>query len=112
MSKSKPRPPPKPKPKPKLVPLAAFPLFDCGLPFSRGTLYRWAQGGYIELLHIGGKTLISAETVAGILDGTIQLPANNGRLKKPVPVDRGGWTKKGKRKAKAEPPEQPASAAE
>ena len=111
MSKSKPRPPAKPKP--KLVPLAALPLFDCGLPFSRGTLYRWAQGGYIQLLHIGGKTLISAETVAGILDGTIQLPANNGRLKKPEPQDRGGWTKKGKRKAKAEAePEQPATAAE
>jgi hypothetical protein len=38
------------------------------------------------------------------------MPANAGRMKRPEPLDRGGWSKRGKRvKAKAE---QPAAVAE
>jgi hypothetical protein len=86
-------------PKPKTVPPRAYPLDDCGLPFSRATLYRWEKLKLIKLLRVASKTLISAETVEAILAGRIALPRNAGMTKTPVPHDRGGHAKR--RKAKA-----------
>ena len=102
------------KTKPKLIPPRAYALDDTGLPITRQTFYRWEARGLIPpLLRIGGKTLVQATTIDAIESGEIKLPQNAGRLKRPVPHDRGGWTKKGKRKAKAEAePDQPATAAE
>jgi hypothetical protein len=77
-------------PKIKTVAARAFPLEDCGLPFSRTTFYRWEREGYIKLLRIGAKTLISAETVDGIVSGEIKLPRNPGMDKAPKPHARPG----------------------
>jgi hypothetical protein len=111
-TQTKPRPPAKPKP--KTVPPAAYELHDTGLPFNRQTFYRWESLGLIKLLRIGSKTLLSAETRDAILDGSIQLPKNAGMTKPPKPQDRGGWTKKGRRKPKpeADQPDQPAAPGE
>jgi hypothetical protein len=85
------------------VPPRAYALTDTPLPFSRGTWFRWEKSGVIPpLLRIGGKTLVSAQTVEDILSGKIVLPSNAGRAKPPKPIDRGGWGKRGKRKAKPE----------
>jgi hypothetical protein len=84
--------------KPKAIPPRAYLLTDTGLPVSRGTWYRWAQAGRIPpLLHIAGKTLVPAQVVDDIVSGKIALPRNAGRLKPPVPHDRGGHTKRGRR---------------
>jgi hypothetical protein len=74
--------------KPKTVPPRAYPLDDCGLPFSRGTLYRWEKLGLIKLLRVASKTLISAETVEDILAGRIALPRNSGMTNPPRPRSR------------------------
>ena len=86
------------------VPVAphAYELTNCGLPFSRGTLYRWERLGLIKLLRVASKTLISADTIQAILDGRIVLPKNAGMLKPPTPRDRGGHAK---RRAKQPKPE-------
>jgi hypothetical protein len=79
------------------------------LPFSRGTYYRWEKRGIIPpLLRLGGKTLISADTIEDILSGKITLPHNAGRVKPPKPLDRGGHPKRGH--AVAKPPAATASA--
>ena len=65
------------------VPPCAYELTNCGLPFSRGTLYRWEKLGLIKLLRVASKTLISSETVEDILAGRIALPRNAGMRKSP-----------------------------
>jgi hypothetical protein len=40
------------------------------------------------LLRIGGKTLIPAETIEGLISGKIVPPPNAGRVKAPEPHDR------------------------
>jgi hypothetical protein len=92
------------------VPPRAYALNDTGLPFSRASWFRWEKAGVIPpLLRIGGKTLAPSQTVDDIVSGKIVLPSNAGRDKPPKPIDRGGWGRRGKRKAK---PEQPADTAE
>jgi hypothetical protein len=83
------------------VPPAAYELTNNPLPFSRGTLYRWEALGLFKLLRVGGKTLISSQTVADLLSGAIRPPANAGRMKRPEPCDRGGHAKR--RKAETAP---------
>jgi hypothetical protein len=79
---------PKPSPRqPRLVtpvPPRAYELTNCGLPFSRNTLYRWEKLKLIKLLRVASKTLISAETVEDILAGRIALPRNAGMTKPPM----------------------------
>jgi hypothetical protein len=72
-------------PKPRTVPPRAYPVDDCGLPFSRGTLYRWEGLGLIKLLRVGGKTLISAEMVDAILSGEVALPRAKHVMHPPKP---------------------------
>jgi hypothetical protein len=79
----------------------AYELTNTPLPFSRQTYYRWEKAGIIPpLLRLGGKTLLSADTIDDILSGKIVLPHNAGRIKAPEPRDRGGWAKRGKAKPK------------
>ena len=76
---------------------AAYEIRNSPLPFSRSSWHRWEKAKLIPpLLRIAGKTLIPVSTIAGILDGTIQLPKNAGMVKAPVPHDR-------RRKRKAKP---------
>ena len=88
-------PKPKTSPKPKTVPPRVYALHDTGLPFSRGTWFRWEKSGVIPpLSRLGGKTLVPAETVEDILSGKIILPSNAGRDNPPKPIDRGGHAKR------------------
>jgi hypothetical protein len=66
-------------------PPRVYELTNCGLPFSRGTFYRWEKLGLIKLQRVASKTLISAETVEDILAGRIALPRNVGMGKPPMP---------------------------
>jgi hypothetical protein len=85
---------------PKVVPPRAYLLNDTGLPFSRASWFRWEKAKVIPpLLRLGGKTLVPAETVEGIIAGRIILPSNAGRDNPPKPIDRGGHAKR--RKAEA-----------
>jgi hypothetical protein len=63
----------------------AFALENSPLPFSRSTWFRWERQRRIKLLRIGGKTLVSAETIDDILSGKIALPHNPGHVKAPQP---------------------------
>ena len=70
------------------VPPLAYALDNVPISFSRGAFYRWEKLGLIELLRVGSKTLISAQTVEDILAGRIALPRNPGMIKTPVPRSR------------------------
>jgi hypothetical protein len=86
---------------------AAYEIQNSPLPFSRSSWHRWEKAGLIPpMLRIGGKTLIPASTIAGILDGAIKLPKNAGMLKAPQPHSRR------RKRAKAEPETTPAHVAE
>ena len=76
-------------PKPQVEP-RAYTLENNPLPFSRSTWFRWEREGYVKLLRVGAKTLISAETIDGILSGEIKLPRNPGMDKAPKPHARPG----------------------
>jgi hypothetical protein len=65
-------------------PPRVYELTNCGLPFSRGTFYRWERLGLIKLERVASKTLISAETIEDILAGRIALPRNVGMGKPPM----------------------------
>jgi hypothetical protein len=86
---------------------AAYEITNSPLPFSRSSWHRWETAGLIpRMLRVGGKTLIQASTIAGILDGTIKLPKNAGMVKTPQPHSRR------RKRAKAESETTPAPAAE
>jgi hypothetical protein len=95
--------------RPDPVPPRAYALSNTPLPFSKPSFYRWEKLGLIELLRVGGKTLVSAETIEAILSGKIVLPHNSGRVNPPKPRDRGGHAK---RRLKRPKPETSAAAAE
>jgi hypothetical protein len=82
----------------------AYPLNDLPIPFSRATLYRWEAKGLIKLIRVGGKTMISDETVDAILAGRVAIP--------PHPRRRGHAQVQPKRRRgrprKVQPEEQPA----
>ena len=68
-----------PKPPADPVPPRAYRLDNTGLPIKRASWYRYAAAGIIPpLLHIGGKTLVPAATIDGIVAGKIKLPSNAG----------------------------------
>ena len=48
-------PKPKTSPKPKTVPPRAYLLHDTGLPFSRGTWFRWEKSGVIPPLVVNWR---------------------------------------------------------
>jgi hypothetical protein len=75
------------------------------IPYGRNTLYRWEKLGLIKLLRIGGKTLLTDETIEDILSGKIKPPDHPSRLRRPLPAGRAGRPRKPK-------PEKPAPAAE
>ena len=57
-----------PKPPADPVPPRAYRLDNTGLPIKRASWYRYAAAGIIPpLLHIGGKTLVPAATIDGIV---------------------------------------------
>jgi hypothetical protein len=60
-------------------------------------------GGLIKLLRIGGKTLISAETVEDIRTGKIELPGHAARKHRPEPKARTGRPRKGASKGGQKP---------
>jgi hypothetical protein len=72
----------------------AYSITDSPLPFGRNTHYRWEKAGLIKLVRIGGKTLISAETVDDILNGKIKQPDHPARRKRPEPTRRKGRPRK------------------
>jgi hypothetical protein len=80
-----------------VVPLLAYPIYgpDNPLPYKRNSYYRWDKAGLIKLIRVGGKTLISAADVEGILSGRIQIPQHTSRKRLLEPKTRTG----GKRKA-------------
>jgi hypothetical protein len=63
------------------MPKLAYPIYgpDNPLPWSRSSFYRWETMGLIKLLRIGGRTMISAEDVQGILSGRIKIPQHSTR---------------------------------
>jgi hypothetical protein len=61
----------------------AYRLSDPRLPWSRASLYRWEELGLIKLIRAGGKTMVSHETVEGILAGRIALPPHPSRQHRP-----------------------------
>jgi hypothetical protein len=71
-----------PAPKPR-----AYPITGPGnpLPYKRNSYYRWERMGLIKLKRIGGKTLITAETVDAILSGEIAIPEHVARKHRPEP---------------------------
>jgi hypothetical protein len=67
--------------------LLAYPLVgpDRPLPHGRNWYYVMERRGLIKLLRIGGRTLISAEDVDGILSGRIKPPDHVSRKHRPTP---------------------------
>ena len=57
----------------------AYLLDQTPLPFHRSSWHRWEKKKLIRLVRIGGRTLVTAETIEGILDGTIRLPDHPAR---------------------------------
>ena len=76
-------------PKPHVRP-AAYTLDNNPLPFSRSSWFRWEREGFVKLLRIGSKTLVTDETINGIMSGAIKLPRNPGMDKAPKPRARPG----------------------
>ena len=66
----------------------AYTLNDRVISYTRATLYRWEQLGLIKLIRLGGKTLISAQTVDDLLAGRIAIPPHPARSKRPEPIVR------------------------
>jgi hypothetical protein len=75
--------------------------------FARATWYRWEEKGFIELLRIGGKTLVPGEVIERLLSGELKLPSGHrarhlhapgneptppsrkrGRPRKPLPAEK------------------------
>jgi hypothetical protein len=60
--------------------MKAYPVGAAPIPFSRATLFRWERAGLIKLIRLGGRTLISDETVNALLTGKIAVPEHPRRL--------------------------------
>jgi hypothetical protein len=43
-------------------------------------LFRWEKAGLVKLFRIGGKTIVTDETVEAILSGKIKLPQHSARI--------------------------------
>jgi hypothetical protein len=62
-------------------PVLAYPIYGPNrpLPYTRSSYYRWEKMGLIKLIKVGGRTMISAEDVEGILSGRIKIPQHSTR---------------------------------
>jgi hypothetical protein len=87
--------------------MRAYPVRQAPIPFSPATLYRWEAAGLIPLLRVGGKTMISDETVDAILQGKIAIPPHprrkgHGQIQ---PKERRGRPRKNRSEQQSEAPE-------
>jgi hypothetical protein len=80
--------------------MLAYPIYgpDNPLPYARSSYYRLEKLGLIRLIRVGGKTMISAGDVEGILSGRIKIPQHSTRTtRKLQPKARLGRKPKGAR---------------
>jgi hypothetical protein len=60
--------------------MKAYPVGNTPTPFSRATWFRWEAKGLIKLIRVGGRTLVSNETIDAILEGRVAIPPHPRRL--------------------------------